>query len=87
MSTLSLPGIEEYAQAKTGPVDPLLEELTRETYAKTTILQMLTGPLEGQFLKMEDLAITSLTETVCNDSQVERVLLPVRDGVLLIRKK
>lgn len=52
MLTLMKPEIEEYARAKTERVDPLLEELTRETYEKMEIPQMLTGPLEGRFLKL-----------------------------------
>jgi caffeoyl-CoA O-methyltransferase len=52
MLSLNLPGIEEYAQAKTGPIDPLLEELSEETHAKMSLPQMLTGPLEGHLLKM-----------------------------------
>lgn len=52
MLTLMKPEIEEYARAKTERVDPLLEELTRETYDTMEIPQMLTGPLEGRFLKL-----------------------------------
>src|SRR5271170_210756 len=46
------PELEEYAQLKTGSVDPLLEELAKETYAEMEMPQMLCGPLEGNFLKM-----------------------------------
>lgn len=52
MLTFTLPGIEEYAQAKSGPIDPLLAELSKETHAKMAIPQMLTGPLEGRLLKL-----------------------------------
>jgi caffeoyl-CoA O-methyltransferase len=46
------PEIEKYAELKTGSVDPLLEDLARETYAEMEIPQMLCGALEGSFLKM-----------------------------------
>ncbi len=52
MLTLTKPGIEEYAQDRSGPVDPVLKELEKETYATMDIPQMLTGPLEGTFLKL-----------------------------------
>ncbi len=52
MLTLLKPGIDEYAQSKSGPIDPLLDELMRETHEKTSMPEMLTGPLEGSFLKM-----------------------------------
>jgi len=52
MLTLMKPEIEEYAQSKTEPVDKLLSELERETYETMQLPQMLTGRLEGRFLKM-----------------------------------
>lgn len=44
--------IEDYAIAKSEPTDALLHELVEETYNKTAMPQMLTGPIEGRFLKM-----------------------------------
>jgi caffeoyl-CoA O-methyltransferase len=52
MLTLTRQGIEEYALSKTGPTSKLLDELYSETHAVTTLPQMLTGPLEGTFLKL-----------------------------------
>jgi caffeoyl-CoA O-methyltransferase len=52
MLTLMTAGIEEYAQSKSEPPNKLLDELFNETYKVTTLPQMLTGPLEGSFLKM-----------------------------------
>ncbi|HEY9712792.1 MAG TPA: class I SAM-dependent methyltransferase [Chroococcales cyanobacterium] len=52
MLTLSQPGIEEYARSKTSAVSPLLDELEKETYDKMSLPQMLTGQLEGAFLRM-----------------------------------
>ncbi|HEY9772756.1 MAG TPA: class I SAM-dependent methyltransferase [Planktothrix sp.] len=52
MLTLTVKGIEEYAQSKTDQHSQLLDELTRETHAQTELPQMLTGPLEGTFLKL-----------------------------------
>ncbi len=52
MLTLTSPGIEEYALAKTDKHEELLEDLMKETYDKMEFPHMLTGPIEGQFLKM-----------------------------------
>lgn len=52
MLTLMSPGIEEYALTKTDKHENLLEELFKETHDKMETPQMLTGPIEGQFLKM-----------------------------------
>ena len=52
MLTLMSQGIEEYAQAKTEPVDSVLDELEKETYNAMHLPQMLTGKLEGRFLKL-----------------------------------
>ncbi len=52
MLTLTKPGIEEYAASKTQPTDALLSELLRETYEVMEYPQMLTGPLEGSFLRL-----------------------------------
>jgi caffeoyl-CoA O-methyltransferase len=45
------PKIEEYALAHTTTPPELLNELQKETYARMELPQMLTGPLEGRFLK------------------------------------
>jgi len=52
MLALTKPGIEEYAEAKTEPVSPLLERLAEDTYKNMQYPQMLTDRLEGRFLKM-----------------------------------
>lgn len=52
MLTLVDQKIEDYAIAKSEPTEALLKELIAETYEKTEIPQMLTGPIEGRFLKM-----------------------------------
>jgi caffeoyl-CoA O-methyltransferase len=44
--------IERYAETHTEPVDPLLEELREETYAKTSDPQMQVGRVEGTLLKL-----------------------------------
>jgi caffeoyl-CoA O-methyltransferase len=44
--------IERYAETHTEPVDPLLEELRAETYAKTSDPQMQVGRVEGTLLKL-----------------------------------
>ncbi len=44
--------IEDYAIAKSEPTNSLLQELVDETYRRTSLPQMLTGPIEGRFLKM-----------------------------------
>lgn len=51
MLTLTKPGIEEYALGKTEQHDSVLEELMKETRETQEFPQMLTGPIEGQFLK------------------------------------
>ncbi len=52
MLTVTKPGIEEYAQSKTEKHTDVLEQLQRETYEQMDLPQMLTGPIEGQLLKM-----------------------------------
>lgn len=52
MLTLTKPGIEEYALSKTEKHDEILDQLMKETHATMEAPQMLTGPIEGQFLKM-----------------------------------
>ena len=44
--------IEDYCLAHTSPVDPLLDELAAYTHAHCKLPQMLTGPVEGAFLRM-----------------------------------
>ncbi len=46
------PGIEDYALAKSEKHNHLLKQLMKETYDSMDYPQMLTGPIEGQFLKM-----------------------------------
>lgn len=52
MLTLTKPGIEEYALAKTTGHDELLSDLMKETHEKMELPQMLTGPVEGRLLKL-----------------------------------
>lgn len=52
MLTLTRPGIDDYAEAKSEPVSALLSSLARDTHASMQYPQMLTGRLEGRFLKM-----------------------------------
>lgn len=52
MLTLTKPGIEEYALEKSEKHAAVLDELMKETHASVDYPQMLTGPIEGQFLKM-----------------------------------
>lgn len=49
---LVLKEIERYAGRHTGPVPRLLRELERETIERTGMANMLTGSVEGSFLKM-----------------------------------
>lgn len=44
--------IEEYAFAHTQKESALLQDLEKETYAQLEIPQMLTGRIEGRFLKL-----------------------------------
>jgi caffeoyl-CoA O-methyltransferase len=46
------PEIEDYAVSKSEPTSPLLQELVEVTHRDTDTAIMLTGPLEGRFLKM-----------------------------------
>ncbi len=52
MLTLTRPGIEEYAESKTQPTNALLAELHKETHEEMDYPQMLTGPIEGSFLRL-----------------------------------
>jgi caffeoyl-CoA O-methyltransferase len=44
--------LEAYAEAHSEPVPPLLEELSKETYANMESPQMQVGRLEGDFLRL-----------------------------------
>ncbi len=44
--------IEQYAEEHSSSLHPLLEELIEFTYKNTDLPQMLTGRVEGNFLKM-----------------------------------
>lgn len=52
MITLVDRKIEDYAIAKSEPTNALLHELVKETYEHVEMPQMLTGPMEGRFIKM-----------------------------------
>ena len=52
MLTLVAQEIEDYAVAKSEPTGALLEELVDVTKKETTMPIMLTGPIEGRFLKL-----------------------------------
>jgi caffeoyl-CoA O-methyltransferase len=46
------PGIERYILEHTSPQDPLLQELNRTTWVRTTHPQMIAGHLQGKILEM-----------------------------------
>lgn len=48
----SLRAVVAYAEAHSTPLDPLLHELDRETHLKTLAPQMMSGLLQGQFLRL-----------------------------------
>ena len=50
--SLVQPEIENYAIAKSEPVDALLQEIVDTTERETTQSEMLCGALEGRFLKL-----------------------------------
>src|SRR5215470_11567776 len=52
MLTLVGPDIEEYARSKTSPDGEVLAELAAQTVDTMPIPEMLTGQLEGRFLKL-----------------------------------
>lgn len=52
MLTLVSPELEEYSVSKTEPIGDLLKELIEVTHKETALPVMLTGPIEGRFLKM-----------------------------------
>lgn len=52
MLTLTKPGIDDYAESKSEPTSALLAELVRDTHDNMAYPQMLTGRLEGRFLKL-----------------------------------
>lgn len=62
MLTLTKPGIEEYALSKTEKQSNLLKQLMAETHASMEYPQMLTGPVEGQLLKL--MVLTSKAKTI-----------------------
>lgn len=52
MKTIVPPALEDYCRAHTSAADPLLDELADHTRAHCRSPQMLTGPVEGMFLRM-----------------------------------
>jgi len=50
--TLVPEAIEQYAQQHSDPVEPLLDRLRDETFAKTASPRMQVGPLAGRFLHL-----------------------------------
>jgi len=52
MLTLMKPGIDDYAESKSEPTSALLNRLVHETRSKMEHSTMLTGRLEGRFLKL-----------------------------------
>lgn len=52
MLTLVSPELEEYAISKSEPTADLLKELVQTTHRETDMPVMLTGPIEGRFLKL-----------------------------------
>jgi caffeoyl-CoA O-methyltransferase len=52
MRELTLPGIEDYAQAHSWAESDICKALREETYRTMEFPQMVVGPLEGAFLKM-----------------------------------
>ncbi|MCB0625893.1 MAG: hypothetical protein KDC43_18755, partial [Saprospiraceae bacterium] len=53
----SMPNLNAYCQAHSTPLSPILYELERETHLKTLAPQMLSGPLQGQLLRLLSLMI------------------------------
>ncbi len=62
MLTLVQPGIDQYAMSKSEPMGALLDELVAETHEKMKYSQMLSGHLEGRFLKM--MVLTSQAKNI-----------------------
>ncbi len=52
MLTLVDEAIEQYAIDHSSPLPPVFAELAAETRARTTLPQMMVGPIEGNFLRM-----------------------------------
>lgn len=52
MISIVPPLIDDYCLAHTTPAEPLLDELADYTRAQCKFPQMLTGPVEGTFLRM-----------------------------------
>lgn len=52
MLTLVSPEIDDYAVSKSEATSELLKELVELTHKETSLPIMLTGPLEGRFLKL-----------------------------------
>jgi caffeoyl-CoA O-methyltransferase len=62
MLTLVQPGLDQYAVSKSEPMGALLDELVAETNEKMKYPQMLSGHLEGRFLKM--MVLTSQAKNI-----------------------
>ena len=44
--------IESYMEKHSGPINPVLIQLEKETYKKTILPQMISGKMEGKFLQL-----------------------------------
>ena len=44
--------IENYIEEHSGPINPVLIKLEKETYKKTILPQMISGKMEGKFLQL-----------------------------------
>ncbi|MEP7128307.1 MAG: O-methyltransferase [Chitinophagales bacterium] len=49
--------LERYAEAHTKPEHDVLQQLNRETHARVLMPQMLSGQLQGQFIRMISLLV------------------------------
>jgi len=52
MIPIVAPALEDYCRAHTSTPDPLLDELADYTHTHCKLPQMLTGPVEGTFLRL-----------------------------------
>lgn len=81
MTDIVLPHIEAYVEAHSMPESAVCRALREETYRTMESPRMIVGPDERTAV------IQELNRLVADDPRVTAVMVTIRDGVLVVRKK
>ena len=77
--------IEDYCSLRSTRPSSDCTKIENYTRANVDIPQMLIGEIEGG--DADTTAIQKFNDAIAADTTLEKVLLPVRDGLCLVRKK